>query len=372
MLSRIRLENYKSIKQLNQLELKPITLISGENSSGKSSILQSILILKQTLESSFSKEPLLLNGEYVSVGDFKDVLFSGASEEKPIIKMGFDIEKYQEQFKENKFISRFSDKNEIHNLSFDIKLKEANKNEEKTLGKVPILVSSSFKVNNRKHLKIESDDNLLKKLKNSYNFNIKLRNEVSHNREIYNFNNQEKDNLIKGVKLNKFFPQSFITEDRSKYNFKIYSILSEIFNVIEGKKNFRYFKKNEDIVSDDYFLYDLMDKMRTLILNKEHIKSKYYIGLRDPLNPIKPTKSRNICSEELTKILKNVKLVLNHLKNNEVQNYLLNNLELLLTNLNATILREIKKLLNECLEELSGLEKSRSNLTLSPITSQNF
>ncbi len=51
MLKRIRLNRFKAFKDTGHVELKPITVLAGPNSSGKSSILQSLLLLKQTLES---------------------------------------------------------------------------------------------------------------------------------------------------------------------------------------------------------------------------------------------------------------------------------------------------------------------------------
>jgi predicted ATPase len=57
--------NYKSICQEQRLELKPLTILAGANSSGKSSIMQPLLLLKQTLEAPFDPGPLLLDGPNV-------------------------------------------------------------------------------------------------------------------------------------------------------------------------------------------------------------------------------------------------------------------------------------------------------------------
>ena len=51
MLTRIGLRNFKSIKSLPVIDLEPLTIISGANSSGKTALLQSILLLSQTLRS---------------------------------------------------------------------------------------------------------------------------------------------------------------------------------------------------------------------------------------------------------------------------------------------------------------------------------
>ena len=51
MLTRLRLENFKSWKDTGDIALKPITGIFGANSSGKTSLIQALLLLKQTADS---------------------------------------------------------------------------------------------------------------------------------------------------------------------------------------------------------------------------------------------------------------------------------------------------------------------------------
>lgn len=57
---------FKSIGDPQTLEIRPLTLLAGANSSGKSSMLQPLLLLKQTLESSFDPGALRLDGPNVS------------------------------------------------------------------------------------------------------------------------------------------------------------------------------------------------------------------------------------------------------------------------------------------------------------------
>ena len=47
MINELRLRNFKAFKDL-ELELRPFNLLSGLNSVGKSSILQSLLVLRQS------------------------------------------------------------------------------------------------------------------------------------------------------------------------------------------------------------------------------------------------------------------------------------------------------------------------------------
>ena len=50
MLKNIGLKNIRSFKNLKDFEFNPITVLCGTNSSGKSSIIKTILLWKQTSE----------------------------------------------------------------------------------------------------------------------------------------------------------------------------------------------------------------------------------------------------------------------------------------------------------------------------------
>jgi hypothetical protein len=56
---------FKAVRDIATLELRPLTVVAGANSSGKSSFMQPLLLLKQTLEADFDPGPLLLNGPNV-------------------------------------------------------------------------------------------------------------------------------------------------------------------------------------------------------------------------------------------------------------------------------------------------------------------
>ena len=77
MIKNISLENFKSFRNLPELELRPLTLLCGANSSGKSTIFKSIMTLKQSYETTSAYDNLILNGSYANNGFFDDVVFSG-------------------------------------------------------------------------------------------------------------------------------------------------------------------------------------------------------------------------------------------------------------------------------------------------------
>lgn len=95
MFSGIKIKNFKSLKELD-INFKNLTLFTGVNSSGKSSTLQALLLLKQnfqvystivknfelpleTLKSIFQK--LNINGEYLELGVGKNILYDRAEDD---------------------------------------------------------------------------------------------------------------------------------------------------------------------------------------------------------------------------------------------------------------------------------------------------
>lgn len=72
---RISIENFKSIRRLKDFELKPFNIISGVNSSGKSSFFQLLLLLKQTVELESTNQHFVLDGEYYKVKSYEDILY---------------------------------------------------------------------------------------------------------------------------------------------------------------------------------------------------------------------------------------------------------------------------------------------------------
>ncbi|WP_223509272.1 AAA family ATPase [Rahnella sp. GSA61A] len=75
MLINYKIENFKSFGTAQSLRLAPITLICGPNSSGKSSIIQSLLLLKQTSESDSLVGSLSSQGGLINLGDYESFIF---------------------------------------------------------------------------------------------------------------------------------------------------------------------------------------------------------------------------------------------------------------------------------------------------------
>ena len=73
MLTRIDLRHFKCFDLL-KLPLRPLTLLSGPNSSGKSSVLQAIALLSQTVREQERGTQLMLNGSSIQLGTAGNVI----------------------------------------------------------------------------------------------------------------------------------------------------------------------------------------------------------------------------------------------------------------------------------------------------------
>ena len=73
MLTRIDLRHFKCFKML-KLPLRPLTLLSGGNAAGKSSVIQALGLLHQTMREHEWSQRLMLNGSAVRLGTVADVV----------------------------------------------------------------------------------------------------------------------------------------------------------------------------------------------------------------------------------------------------------------------------------------------------------
>lgn len=95
MFTRLRLKNFKVWTDTGDVGLKPITMLLGTNSSGKSTLIQSLLLLKQTVQSPDRTVHLNLGGDEVNdlfnFGGFEDVLNQSVEGARQF-SIGFDFE----------------------------------------------------------------------------------------------------------------------------------------------------------------------------------------------------------------------------------------------------------------------------------------
>ena len=126
MLHALELENFKAFGERTRIPFAPITLIFGENSAGKSTILQALYLLKQTLENRNTGAPLLPHtyNEIVDLGSFQEMIFDHGLERTLSIRiettMNRSYETPQLPYKENTIIVEFRFKYEEKTLLHQI------------------------------------------------------------------------------------------------------------------------------------------------------------------------------------------------------------------------------------------------------------
>lgn len=89
-ISKLRIQNFKGIREAQEFDIKPITLFIGPNSSGKSSSIHALAALAQTVKLPTSARPLVLDDEFAQVhlGRFIEVIHSKSYSDA--ICIGFD------------------------------------------------------------------------------------------------------------------------------------------------------------------------------------------------------------------------------------------------------------------------------------------
>lgn len=92
MLTELSMKNFKSWKSIDKMRLAPITGLFGTNSSGKSSILQMLLLIKQSVESTDPTQVINLGDDRspVRLGSFRDVVFG--HEKNAQVEIGIGIQ----------------------------------------------------------------------------------------------------------------------------------------------------------------------------------------------------------------------------------------------------------------------------------------
>ena len=78
MIQNIRVKNFKSLKSVS-IPLKPLTILGGLNGMGKSSLIQVLLLLRQSRMGTGNH--LQLQGQLCNIGKGQDVLYQFASDE---------------------------------------------------------------------------------------------------------------------------------------------------------------------------------------------------------------------------------------------------------------------------------------------------
>ena len=90
-LSRIEIENFKGVGQRQVVELRPITLLFGPNSVGKSTILQALHYLREILERSNVDPDVTIAGGLIDLGGFATLVHNHELDRAVRLKVVMDL-----------------------------------------------------------------------------------------------------------------------------------------------------------------------------------------------------------------------------------------------------------------------------------------
>ena len=125
MLKSITLENYKCFKDKTTIDIAPLTVLCGVNSSGKSSILKSLLMMKQTVEKDTPYNKLSFMGNYVDNGYFDDIVNSTIRENDDAtftIENTFVLQRFDENQKKRQDMSSFKELRKLYSFVKNINM----------------------------------------------------------------------------------------------------------------------------------------------------------------------------------------------------------------------------------------------------------
>src|ERR1700732_5065873 len=90
-ISQIEIENFKGIGATQVIELKPITLLFGPNSAGKSTILQSLHYMREILERKNADPDQTIAGGLIDFGGFPTLVHGHDLERAINIKVRINL-----------------------------------------------------------------------------------------------------------------------------------------------------------------------------------------------------------------------------------------------------------------------------------------
>lgn len=101
-ISNLVLKNFKCFKEVD-LSFSKITLLTGQNSSGKSSLIAGLLSIIQSNNFPFQLSP---NGSYVNLGDFNEIVFLNNIESEIGLDFSLFFEKMEAKYSTNWIIDK--------------------------------------------------------------------------------------------------------------------------------------------------------------------------------------------------------------------------------------------------------------------------
>lgn len=123
-----RVGNFKKFSEKKEFLFKHLTLLSGVNSSGKSSLLQSMLLVKQTVMNSSPDRAISLNGPLLQLGSFTDIgnFPKGMLEKSKTVSFGWEMSRNSND-DTGTFDTNFYSETQPSHCKFDFELSAASR-----------------------------------------------------------------------------------------------------------------------------------------------------------------------------------------------------------------------------------------------------
>lgn len=117
MITELSLQNFKCFENKQTFKLSSINLLTGINGRGKSTVLQSLLLLSQSYISKRTLQSLLINGDWISLGTFDDIKCSRSDSDVLEISLKVNGTKGEKDKDIELFYARTSTSNRVAQLT---------------------------------------------------------------------------------------------------------------------------------------------------------------------------------------------------------------------------------------------------------------
>lgn len=185
MITHIRVKNFKSWQDSPEIKLAPLTGFFGKNSSGKSSLLQMLLLLKQTAEHSDPNEVIFFGDEnsLVNLGSFREVIHEHEEQELLELELGCKLQNpFAVEFPRvdsSNYITNFQ--MEVDSFSFEVAIQAINN--------IPMVEHICYNVG--------PDEDLKMRWKDSYLSYGRRSEKASGIKSFYHLSGSSRDNLLR-------------------------------------------------------------------------------------------------------------------------------------------------------------------------------
>jgi len=119
MITKISIENFKCIGERVEIPIKPLTLLFGANSAGKSTIIQAIHYAREILErQNLDAGKTVSGGGFVDLGGFKNFIHKNDLEREICLRFDFEIDENEmdDYIGDNPYLNRFEIREDENNF----------------------------------------------------------------------------------------------------------------------------------------------------------------------------------------------------------------------------------------------------------------